>query len=45
MASDITQAPAFAGQIAKVDGALYIAESTDSANSWRKVMLEPNDTL
>lgn len=45
MASDITQAPAFAGQIAKVDSALYIAESTTSTNSWRKVMLEPNDTL
>ena len=45
MASDITQAPAFAGQIAKVDSVLYIAESTTSTNSWRKVMLEPNDTL
>lgn len=45
MATDVTQAPAFAGQIAKVDGALYIAESTISTNSWRKVMLEPNDTL
>ena len=45
MASDITQAPAFAGQIAKVDSTLYIAESTASTNSWRKVMLEPNDTL
>lgn len=45
MASDITQPPTFAGQIAKVDNALYIAESTTSINSWRKVMLEPNDTL
>lgn len=43
--TDITQSPIFAGQIARVGNALYIAESTDSANSWRKVMLEPNDTL
>lgn len=43
--TDITQPPIFAGQIAKVGNALYIAESTDSPNSWRKVMLEPNDTL
>ena len=45
VATDISKAPSFAGQIAIVDNALYIAESTDSANSWRKVMLEPNDTL
>ena len=45
MASDITQLPIFAGQIAKVDSALYIAESTTGTNSWRKIMLEPNDTL
>lgn len=45
MANDITQVPAFAGQIAKVDSALYIAESTTGTNSWRKIMLEPNDTL
>ena len=43
--TDITQPPIFAGQIAKVGSALYIAESTNSTNSWRKVMLEPNDTL
>ena len=43
--TDISQAPEFAGQIARAGNALYIAESTDSANSWRKVMLEPNDTL
>ena len=45
VATDTSKAPSFAGQIAIVGNALYIAESTDSANSWRKVMLEPNDTL
>ena len=45
VATDTSKAPSFAGQIAIVDNAFYIAESTTSTNSWRKVMLEPNDTL
>ena len=45
VATDISKVPSFAGQIAIVSNVLYIAESTDSTNSWRKVMLEPNDTL
>ena len=45
VAADISKAPAFVGQIAIVGNMLYIATSTANTNSWREIMLEPNDTL
>ena len=45
MASDVTQAPAFAGQMIIVNDTLYIAESTEGPGSWRIIPLQPNDHL
>lgn len=45
MATDITQAPAFAGQMIIDNNTLYIAESTEGPGSWRIVYLQPNDHL
>ena len=45
VATDITKAPDFAGQIAVSYGSIYIAESTEGPGSWRIVLLQPNDHL
>ena len=45
MATDVTQAPAFAGQMIIVNDTLYIAESTEGPGSWRIISLQPNDHL
>lgn len=45
VATDITQAPDFAGQVAVSGGSIYIAESTEGPGSWRIVVLQPNDHL
>lgn len=45
VATDITKAPDFTGQIAVANGAIYIAESTEGIGSWRIVQLQPNDHL
>lgn len=45
MATDMTQAPAFAGQMIINNNTLYIAESTAGPGSWRIVYLQPNDHL
>ena len=45
MASDVTQAPAFAGQMIIVNDTFYIAESTEGPGSWRIISLQPNDHL
>lgn len=45
MATDMTQAPAFAGQMIIANNTLYIAESTEGPGSWRIVYLQPNDHL
>lgn len=45
VATDITKAPDFAGQVAVVGGSIYIAESTEGPGSWRIVLLQPNDHL
>lgn len=45
MATDMTQAPAFAGQMIIDNNTLYIAESTEGPGSWRIVYLQPNDHL
>lgn len=45
MASDVTQAPAFAGQMIIVNDTLYVAESTEGPGSWRIIPLQPNDHL
>ena len=45
MATDITQAPAFAGQMIINNNTLYIAESTEGPGSWRIIPLQPNDHL
>lgn len=45
MATDVTQAPAFAGQMIIVNDTLYIAESTEGPGSWRIIPLQPNDHL
>lgn len=45
VATDITKAPDFAGQVAVDNGTIYIAESTDGPGSWRIVQLQPNDHL
>ena len=45
MATDVTQAPAFAGQMIIVNDALYVAESTEGPGSWRIIQLQPNDHL
>lgn len=45
VATDITKAPDFAGQVAVSYGSIYIAESTEGPGSWRIVQLQPNDHL
>lgn len=45
VATDITKAPDFAGQVAVSGGLIYIAESTEGPGSWRIVVLQPNDHL
>lgn len=45
VATDITKAPDFAGQVAVTGGSIYIAESTEGPGSWRIVVLQPNDHL
>lgn len=45
VATDITKAPDFAGQVAVANGSIYIAESTEGPGSWRIVQLQPNDHL
>lgn len=45
MASDVTQAPAFAGQMIIFNDTLYVAESTEGPGSWRIIPLQPNDHL
>ncbi len=45
VATDITKAPDFTGQIAVANGSIYIAESTEGPGSWRIVLLQPNDHL
>lgn len=45
VATDITKAPDFTGQIAVANGSIYIAESTEGVGSWRIVQLQPNDHL
>lgn len=45
VATDITKAPDFAGQVAISYGQIYIAESTEGPGSWRIVQLQPNDHL
>lgn len=45
IATDITKAPDFAGQVAISYGSIYIAESTEGPGSWRIVLLQPNDHL
>lgn len=45
VATDITKAPDFVGQVAVVYGTIYIAESTEGPGSWRIVQLQPNDHL
>ena len=45
VATDITKAPDFAGQVAVSYGSIYIAESTEGPESWRIVLLQPNDHL
>lgn len=45
MATDMTQAPAFAGQMIIDNNTLYVAESTEGPGSWRIVYLQPNDHL
>lgn len=45
VATDITKAPDFAGQVAISYGQIYIAESTEGPGSWRIVLLQPNDHL
>ena len=45
VATDVTKAPDFAGQVAISYGSIYIAESTEGPESWRIVLLQPNDHL
>lgn len=45
VATDITKAPDFVGQVAVTYGTIYIAESTEGPGSWRIVLLQPNDHL
>ena len=46
VATDTTKAPAFVGQIAVSSaGTIYIAESDTGPESWRVVVLQPNDHL
>ena len=44
-ATDITTTPAFIGQVAVSGGQIYIAKSTEGPESWRIVLLQPNDHL
>lgn len=45
VATDVTQAPAFAGQMIINNDTLYVAESTEGPGSWRIIQLQPNDHL
>ena len=45
VATDVTKAPDFAGQVAVSYGQIYIAESTEGPGAWRIVLLQPNDHL
>ena len=45
VATDVTQAPAFAGQMIINNNTLYVAESTEGPGSWRIIPLQPNDHL
>lgn len=45
VATDITKAPDFAGQVAVSYNSIYIAESTEGPGSWRIVLLQANDHL
>lgn len=45
VATDVTQAPAFAGQMIINNDTLYVAESTEGPGSWRIISLQPNDHL
>lgn len=45
MATDVTQVPAFAGQMIINNDTLYVAESTEGPGSWRIISLQPNDHL
>ena len=45
VATNITKAPDFAGQVAVSYGSIYIAESTEGPGAWRIVQLQPNDHL
>lgn len=45
VATDVTKTPDFAGQVAISYGSIYIAESTEGPESWRIVLLQPNDHL
>lgn len=45
VATDVTQAPAFAGQMIINNNTLYVAESTEGPGSWRIIQLQPNDHL
>ena len=45
VATDITKAPDFTGQVAVDNGTIYIAESTEGPGAWRIVLLQPNDHL
>ena len=45
VATDVTKVPDFAGQVAISYGSIYIAESTKGPESWRIVLLQPNDHL
>jgi hypothetical protein len=45
VATDVTKAPDFVGQVAVSYDSIYIAESTEGPESWRIVLLQPNDHL
>lgn len=45
VATSINKNPDFVGQIAVVNGTIYIADSTEGLGSWRIVLLQPNDHL
>lgn len=45
VATSVNKNPDFVGQIAVVNGTIYIADSTEGLGSWRIVLLQPNDHL
>jgi hypothetical protein len=45
VATDITKAPDFIGQVAVSNGSIYLAESVEGPGAWRIVQLQPNDHL